>query len=108
MTFRHSVQTAFKGLEANKSRSLITILGIVIGVTAIILVMALGEGAQNLILNQVQGMGARTIAVGAGREPTGPSDAGQIFSDSLKKRDLDMLERRENTPNLKRVTPIVF
>ena len=49
MTFRHSVQTAFKGLEANKSRSLLTILGIVIGVTAIILVMALGEGEKNLL-----------------------------------------------------------
>src|SRR3989344_3493957 len=108
MTFRHSVQTAFKGLEANKSRSLLTILGIVIGVTAIILVMALGEGAQNLILNQVQGMGARTIAVGAGREPTGPSDAGQIFSDSLKKRDLDLLSRKENVPDIDQIVPLVF
>lgn len=108
MTFRHSVQTAFKGLEANKSRSVLTILGIVIGVTAIILVMALGEGAQNLILNQVQGMGARTIAVGAGREPTGPSDAGQIFSDSLKKRDLDLLSRRENVPDIDQIVPLVF
>lgn len=108
MTFRHSVQTAFKGLEANKSRSLLTILGIVIGVTAIILVMALGEGAQNLILNQVQGMGARTIAIGAGREPTGPSDAGQIFSDSLKKRDLDLLNRRENVPDIDQIVPLVF
>jgi len=108
MTFRHSIQTAFKGLEANKSRSLLTILGIVIGVTAIILVMALGEGAQNLILNQVQGMGARTIAVGAGREPTGPSDAGQIFSDSLKKRDLDLLNRKENVPDIDQIVPLVF
>jgi putative ABC transport system permease protein len=108
MTFRHSVQTAFKGLEANKSRSLLTILGIVIGVSAIILVMALGEGAQNLILSQVQGMGARTIAVGAGREPTGPSDAGQIFSDSLKKRDLDLLNRKENVPDIDQIVPLVF
>lgn len=108
MTFRHSVQTAFKGLEENKSRSLLTILGIVIGITAIILVMALGEGAQNLILNQVQGMGARTIAVGAGREPSGPSDAGQIFSDSLKKRDLDLLSRKENVPDIDEIVPLVF
>ena len=108
MTLRHSIQTAFKGLEANKSRSLLTIIGIVIGVTAIILVMSLGEGAQNLILNQVQGMGARTIAVGAGREPTGPSDAGQIFSDSLKKRDLDLLLRKENVPDVDQIVPLVF
>lgn len=108
MKLAHIIQTALKGLRANRARSLLTILGIVIGVTAIILVVSLGEGAQNLILDQVKGMGAKTIIVGAGREPTGPSDAGQIFNDSLKKRDLDLLLRRENTPSLKYVVPVVF
>jgi len=108
MTIKHSLQIAFRGLEANRSRSILTILGIVIGVTAIILVMSLGQGAQDLILNQVKGMGTRTVIVGGGREPTGPSDAGQIFSDSLKPRDLDLLNRRENTPSIKYVMPLVF
>lgn len=108
MTLKHSINTAYKGLEANRSRSLLTILGIVIGVAAIILVMSLGQGAQNLILGQVQGMGARTIIVGAGREPKGPSDAGQMFSDSLKQRDLNLLQRRENTPDISNIMPLVF
>ena len=108
MKITHSIKTALKGLEANKSRSLLTILGIIIGVTSIILVMSLGEGAQNLILSQVQGMGTRTIIIGGGREPKGPSDAGQIFSDSLKKHDLELLERKENVPNVKEFMPLVF
>lgn len=108
MRFKHSFKTAYRGLEQNRARSLLTILGIVIGVTAIILVMSLGQGAQNLIIDQVKGMGTRTIIVGGGREPSGPSDAGQIFNDSLKKRDLEALERRENTPNVKHVMPLVF
>ncbi len=108
MLFKHNLKTAYRGLEQNKARSFLTILGIVIGVTAIILVMSLGQGAQDLILDQVKGMGTRTIIVGAGREPTGPSDAGQIFNDSLKKRDLDLLGRRENTPSLKDVMPLAF
>lgn len=108
MTFKHSIKTAVKGLRANSSRSLLTILGIIIGVTAIILVMSLGEGAQNLILSQVQGMGTRTIIVGGGREPSGPSDAGQIFSDSLKQRDLEFLNRKENTPDVEDIIPLVF
>lgn len=108
MTFKHSLKTAFKGLEQNRARSFLTILGIVIGVTAIILVMSLGQGAQNLILDQVKGLGTRTIIVGAGRQPTGPSDAGQIFSDSLKQKDYDLLQRRENTPSVKMIMPIVF
>lgn len=108
MRLDHTIKTAVKGLRANRARSLLTILGIVIGVTAIILVVSLGEGAQNLILDQIKGMGAKTIIVGAGREPKGPSDAGQIFNDSLKHHDLEALEKRENTPSLKYVVPIVF
>lgn len=95
-------------MEQNRARSFLTILGIVIGVTAIILVMSLGQGAQDLILDQVKGMGTRTIIVGGGREPSGPSDAGQIFNDSLDKHDLEFLERRENTPSVKYVMPLVF
>lgn len=108
MTFKHSIKTAFRGLEANRTRSLLTVLGIVIGVTSIILVMSLGQGAQDLILDQVKGMGTRTIIVGGGREPKGPSDAGQIFNDSLKNRDLDLLVRREVTPSVKYVMPLLF
>lgn len=108
MSFKHSIKTAYRGLEANRARSILTVLGIVIGVTAIMLVMSLGKGAQDLILDQVKGMGTNTVIVGAGREPTGPSDAGQIFSDSLKKRDLELLERKENTPSVKHIMPLVF
>lgn len=108
MKFKYSFKTAYRGLEQNKARSFLTTIGIVIGVTATILVVSLGQGAQNLILDQVKGMGTRTIIVGGGREPSGPSDAGQIFSDSLKKKDFDSLSRRENTPSLRYVMPLVF
>jgi len=108
MRFKHSLNTAYRGLEQNRARSFLTILGIIIGVTSIILVMSLGQGAQSLILDQVKGMGTRTVIVGGGREPKGPSDAGQIFNDSLKKRDLDLLERREKTPSVKYVMPLLF
>lgn len=108
MKFTHISKTAFHGLERNKSRSGLTVLGIVIGITSIILIMSIGQGAEDLILGQIQGLGTRTIAVIPGREPTGPSDAAQIFSDSLKARDLDLLRRKENVPELKRIMPIVF
>ena len=108
MTFNHSIKTAFRGLEANKSRSLLTILGIVIGVSAIILVMSLGEGAQNLILGQIQGMGSKTIVVVPGRQPKGPADFAQLMGDSLKERDFDLLKRKENVPSVKDIMPIVF
>lgn len=108
MIFFHTLKTALTGVRTHKSRSALTILGIVIGITAIILIMAVGQGAQDLILGQIQGLGSKTIAVIPGREPSGPSDFAQIFSDSLKERDLDLLLRKENAPTISEVMPIVF
>ncbi len=108
MSIRHVLKTSLSGLRANKSRSFLTILGIVIGITAIILVMAIGEGAQNLILGELQGMGSKTIVVVPGKQPSGPSDIAQIFSDSLKQKDLDLLQRKENVPTLGQMMPVVF
>src|SRR3989344_3420245 len=108
MKFIHTAKTAFHGLERKKSRSGLTVLGIVIGITSIILIMSIGQGAEDLILGQIQGLGTRTIAVIPGREPSGPSDVAQIFSDSLKARDLELLKRKENVSGLESIMPIVF
>ncbi|MCL5782107.1 MAG: ABC transporter permease [Patescibacteria group bacterium] len=108
MTYRHIFQTALRGLATNRSRSFLTILGIVIGITAIMLVVSLGAGAQDLILGQVQGLGTNTIAVIPGREPTGPSDVTALFSDSLKEKDLVALRNKANVPYLKNIMPTLF
>lgn len=108
MNLAHSLKNAATGLKTNRVRSFLTILGIVIGVTAIILVMSLGAGAQKLILAQVQGLGTKTIAIIPGRQPKGPSDAAQIFSDSLKEKDLAALQKKENVPRLAQIMPVVF
>src|SRR3989344_1992986 len=108
MTVKHSLKTALSGLRAHKSRSLLTILGIVIGITSIILIMSIGQGAQDLILGEIQGLGSKTIAVIPGREPRGPSDIAQTLTTSLKERDLELLLRKENAPTIKEVIPVVF
>ncbi len=109
MNIGYSFKIAFRGLKTNKSRSVLTILGIVIGITAIILVMSLGEGMQNLILGQIQGMvGSKVIEIGPGRQPKGPSDFMSIFSDSLKRKDAEALSKKNNVPYLSKIMPLVF
>lgn len=108
MKLKHGIQTAITGLTTHKSRSALTVVGIVIGITSIILVMSLGQGAQNLILSQVNGLGATTIAVIPGKIPTGPSGAAQILSDSLKEKDLVALKIKANVPYAKYIMPFVI
>jgi len=108
MKTKHILKTAFMGLTANKSRSLLTILGIVIGVMSVTLIVSISDGANGLILNQFQIFGSRTISISPGREPSGPSDFAEIFSDSLKKRELGALSNPNNVPNFINIYPDVI
>src|SRR3989344_4124344 len=108
MKTTHLAQIAVRGLVAHKSRSLLTILGIVIGITAIILVMSLGRGAESLILGEIESIGSKTIAIVPGRQPTGPADIIATFTDSLKERDLTALSSKTNVPHAAKIMPLVF
>ena len=107
MTLHDYAKTSFAGIRSNKSRSALTILGIVIGIAAIILIMSVGKGAENLILEEVRGLGSRTIIVEPGREPRGPSDFGEIFTNSLRSRAVEALRNPSYVQGLKELTPAV-
>jgi putative ABC transport system permease protein len=108
MTLKHHIRTAFTGLSTNKSRSLLTILGIVIGITAIIIVMSMGAGAENLILGQIEGLGATTISIDPGKKPQGPSNYAEMYTDSLKAKDLAAIKNPSNVQGLKDISPMVI
>ena len=109
MKLQGLIKSALVGLKTNKSRSALTTLGIVIGVTAIILVMALGETAEKTIVNELGGLGAETVVIRPGQEPTGPSGYAEIFlSNSLKERELEALKKPANVPDLLDAAPEVL
>jgi putative ABC transport system permease protein len=100
---------AIGGLKTNKSRAFLTILGIVIGISAIIIMMSIGQGAESLILKQIGGLGAETIVIRPGKQPTGPSDvASTLLTNSLKSKDVVSLSRKSNVPGAVQVTPILL
>lgn len=108
MLWRDIITISRRGLVQNNLRSLLTILGIVIGIAAIIIVTSVGQAAQQLVVNQFSGLGSRTILVGAGREPKGPSDLFEFFTNTLKDRDVKVLTNRFNVPQFTEVTPVIF
>jgi putative ABC transport system permease protein len=109
MKLFYTIRTAARAIKANRVRSALTVLGIVIGITAIMLIVSIGEGAERLILGQIEGLGAETIILRPGREPTGPSDISQtLFADSIKEREIDALRRKDNVPALVSMTPVVM
>ena len=107
MRLNFILKTSITALWANKTRSALTILGIVIGVAAIILVTGLGQGAQNLILDQIRGLGGQTIIIEPGRQPQGPSDFSEAFTDSLREKEYQAITKKSNIPGIKQATPLV-
>jgi putative ABC transport system permease protein len=109
MSIRHSLKIAFRALRINKSRSFLTILGILIGVASIMMMISLGSGAEKLISGEISGFGGDLITINAGQEPSGPTDlVTALYSDSLKERDVELLRRKSNVPYAKEVVPFVI
>ncbi|MBI1833285.1 MAG: ABC transporter permease [Candidatus Andersenbacteria bacterium] len=109
MRFLATTKIAFASLRSNLLRSFLTILGIIIGVLSIVLIVALGQGAQDLILSEFEGVGATAVILRPGKQPTGPADfSDTLFSESIKDRDIEALRKKENVPNAVSIDPSVI
>lgn len=67
MNFYSDIKMVFAGLRSRAGRSFLTILGIVIGVAGVVVIIALGAGAQSLVLGQINKIGTNLIAVLPGK-----------------------------------------
>ncbi len=89
MQVLNHIKISYKNLLAVKLRSFLTILGIIIGVASVIVIFAVGQSAQELILDQVRGIGTNLIAVmpGASDENAPPAAVMGIVVTTLKYDD---------------------
>ncbi len=97
MRLNDIILTASRGLRHAKLRSLLTMLGIVIGIGSVILLMSIGASAQQLILDQVQGIGSNLIFVipGAtkGSRFSSPASVQGIVIKTLTEKDAEAIRR---------------
>ncbi len=93
MDLKELVKLSLQALIANKLRSILTTLGIIIGVFAIILLVSLGSGLQNYITNAISGLGSNLIFVIPGA-PGGGRGPGGIVTNKLLLTDATILSER--------------
>src|SRR3989344_549115 len=87
-----TINSAFTAILANKMRSFLTVLGIVIGVTSVILLISLVTGLKTYITNQIQGLGANLLIVipgriGGARSPGGVQANRLVYQDAVNLRN---------------------
>lgn len=88
------IMTSTESLRRNTSRSLLTMLGIVIGIGAVILMLSIGQGAQGYILNQVADLGGDQVYVEPGNGASEGGPPSPFIEQTLTLKDVDALRRR--------------
>lgn len=101
------IKIAFRALVRNKTRAALTMLGIIIGVSAVIAMVSIGQGAQASVQAQIAGIGTNLLFVSAGSQNqggvrTGTGDSG---TNTLTVEDLEAVKRE--VPTVSMVTPAV-
>lgn len=96
------LRLASQNLLASKGRTLLTILGIIIGIASVIIVMSVGNSAQSLILDQVRNVGSNLVVIlpGASKEDGPPAMAFGIVTTTLVNSDLLAIRKKTNAPHL--------
>ena len=107
MNIIESIRVALRGLMANKMRSGLTILGIVIGVGAVIALLSIGEGAQAAIMEQIQGIGSNLIFVVPGAIQQGGVRTALGSAATLTFEDAEAIADPANCPSVAAVAPVL-
>ena len=91
MSILMTLLVALKALNRNKMRTMLTMLGMIIGVGAVITMVAIGKGAQSTIEEQVKAAGTNLITINAGNFTQGGVRGGSGMSTTLTPDDAQAL-----------------
>jgi putative ABC transport system permease protein len=103
MKLLNLIKIAFSAIKRNKMRSFLTMLGIVIGVAAVIAMLAIGEGSNANIKSKISSMGTNLINVMPASQNRGGVQQGRQNTPNLDLADVSYL--RENSTNIVAISP---
>jgi len=103
MNFREIIRVALRALARNKLRTILTMLGIIIGVGAVIGTVAIGQGASAQVQQQIQALGNNIIMVFSGSVNTGGVRMGSGATKTLTADDATAI--LQHIPNVQMISP---
>jgi putative ABC transport system permease protein len=103
-----TLRIAWQGATANKLRSALTVLGVLIGVSAVIILLAVGTGSSKAVQDKINALGTNTITImSRGRFGRGPATTGtQSQSASLTNQSVQAIEDPSQAPDVASVSPV--
>src|SRR5262245_57412053 len=105
MNFIAIIKVAARALGRNKLRTALTMLGIIIGVGAVIVLVSIGQGAQAMVLDQISNMGTNMMYIMPGNLMFGGAAMGAGAASTLTDEDVAAMERE--IPTIAAASPVV-
>jgi len=107
MNFGETVRTAFDAIRSRRLRSALTVLGILIGIAAVMLTVGLGQGAQQKVTEQINSLGSNLLVVTPGSTTSTTGVRGGFGSaSSLTSADASLLADTKVAPDIAAVAPV--
>ena len=107
MNFSNLFRIALRALANNKLRSLLTMLGIIIGVASVIAMLGIGQGSKESIRQNITEMGSNMIIIQPGADMRGGVRQSASAMQTLKIKDYEAISNPDNCPHLSKVSPMV-
>ncbi|WP_028060195.1 ABC transporter permease [Candidatus Solirubrobacter pratensis] len=107
MSVAETLRIAFGGIAAHKLRSGLTILGMTIGVAAVIILVAVGNGSKHAVQAGIDALGTNVLLVQPQLGPGGPGGRSAGSGFSLTAQDAEALQNGFDAPDVKSASPVV-
>lgn len=96
MDFIELIILSIEALRSNIVRTLLTMLGIIIGIASVVIIMSLGAGATASIVDEISSFGANILTISAGKQSRGPGGGGGSTVDTLVNDDIEAIKKLNN------------
>jgi putative ABC transport system permease protein len=106
VSFIETLRTALDAIRSHRMRSVLTMLGILIGIAAVILTVGLGKGAQNAVRAQISKLGSNLLIVSPGSTTTAGVRGGRGSASTLTTNDALALANKQVAPDIAKVAPV--
>ena len=106
MSILHTIETGLRSLLGHRLRSVLTTLGILFGVAAVIATVGIGQASSDSVTARITSLGTNLLTVSPGSTVSGGVFGGGASANSLTMRDVAGLSDRQNAPDIAAVAPV--
>ena len=106
MSLGHTIETGLRSLLGHRLRSVLTTLGILFGVAAVIATVGIGQASSDSVTARITSLGTNLLTISAGSSVTGGVFGGAGSANTLTMADVSGLQDRQSAPDIEAVAPV--